>query len=111
MQEEDYAIERMVLVELMRFNATIFGLIAGLLLGLAIFIVTNIRLLQGGDVADSHLGLLGQFFIGYKVSFGGSLIGFLYGLLSGFLIGYLFAHLYNWIAHFRERKRPFKGQS
>lgn len=109
MQEEDYAIEKLVLVELMHFNATIFGLIAGLLLGLLIFIVTNIRLLQGGDVADSHLGLLGQFFIGYKVSFWGSLIGFLYGLLSGFLVGYVFAQLYNWIARLRERKRSING--
>jgi len=109
MQEDNNAIERMVLIELMRLNGTILGLILGLLFGLGIFLATNILLLKGGEVVGPHLALLGQFFIGYRVTFIGSLIGFLYGFFSGFGIGYVIAGLYNWMAGLREKRRSGKG--
>jgi hypothetical protein len=49
--------------------------------------------------------LLGQFFIGYRVTFVGSLIGFGYGFATGFIAGYLVATLYNWFGARRETKR------
>jgi hypothetical protein len=110
MQEDDFAIEKLVLVKLMRFNAVISGLTFGIILGLGIFMATNILLLKGGDVVGPHLSLLGHFFIGYEVSFLGSLIGFVYGCLTGFVVGYLFAYLYNWVANLRERKRSSSNQ-
>jgi hypothetical protein len=106
MQEDHNAIERLVLIQLMRLNGSILGLILGLLLGLGIFIATNILLIKGGDVVGPHLALLGQFFIGYQVTFAGSLIGFLYGFVLGFGVGYVIAGLYNWMANFREKRRP-----
>jgi hypothetical protein len=105
MQEDSNAMERLVLVELMRLNGAILGLVLGLLLGLGIFIATNILLIKGGEVVGPHLSLLGQFFIGYKVTFAGSIIGFLYGLFLGFGVGYVIAGLYNWMADFREKQR------
>ena len=109
MQEDNNAIERMVLVELMRLNGTILGLVLGLLFGAGIFLTTNLLLLKGGAVVGPHLSLLGQFFIGYTVTFTGSLIGFLYGLIFGFLVGYLIAGLYNWMADLREKRRLGKS--
>ena len=101
----DKALENVVLTRVMRLNANINGLVTGVILALGIFVATNWLVLKGGDVVGPHLGLLGQFFIGYEVSFGGSLIGFAYGFATGFSLGYLVARLYNWVADVRENKR------
>lgn len=105
MQEDNNAIEKMVLIELMRLNGLILGLVLGLLFGFGIFLATILLLLKGGEVVGPHLSLLGQFFIGYTVSFSGSLIGFLYGFFSGLGVGYIIAGLYNWMASLREKRR------
>ena len=105
MQEDNNAIEKMVLIELMRLNGLILGLVLGLLFGFGIFLATIILLLKGGEVVGPHLSLLGQFFIGYTVSFPGSLIGLVYGFFSGFGVGYIIAGLYNWMASLREKRR------
>ena len=110
MQEDNNAIERLVLIELLRLNGVILGLILGLLLGCGIFVATIVLVLKGGDVVGPHLALLGQFFLGYTVTFGGSIIGFLYGLLSGFVTGYIVATLYNWMASFREKRAARKSK-
>lgn len=109
MQEDNTAIEKLVLVELMRLNGSILGLTFGFLFGIAIFIATNVLLLKGGENVGQHLALLGQFFIGYRVTFGGSIIGLLYGFGLGYVTGYLIAVLYNWMASLRERRRPGNG--
>jgi hypothetical protein len=51
-----------------------------------------------------HLGLLGEFFIGYSVTFVGSLIGFAYAFVCAFVIGYSVARIYNWVADLRNNK-------
>ena len=109
MQEDNNAIEKLVLVELMRLNGVILGLVLGVVFGFGIFAATIFLLIKGGEQVGPHLALLGQFFIGYKVTFGGSLIGFFYGLLLGFLVGYVVAGLYNWMANFREKRRAKGG--
>lgn len=97
-------LEQLVLTRLVRLNATVQGIVTGLVVGLGIFIATNWLILKGGDVVGPHLSLLGQFFIGYRVSFVGSLIGFVYGFLSGFIAGYFVASIYNRIVGFRQGK-------
>jgi len=105
MEQDDKNLEDFVLIELLRLNGVILGVTVGLLSGLAIFITTIILVVKGGEVVGPHLSLLGQFFIGYRVTYAGSLIGFLYGFALGFVVGYLFARIYNWVAEFREGKR------
>ena len=75
--------EEKIFTGILRLNAKVMGLILGLLMGLAIFIATNWLVIKGGHVTESgeyvvgpHLQLLGQYFIGYSVSFTGSIIGF-----------------------------------
>ncbi|HEY6065940.1 MAG TPA: hypothetical protein VIY96_07265, partial [Thermoanaerobaculia bacterium] len=58
-------------------------------------LATNWLVLKGGPVVGPHLALLRQFFIGYEVTFVGSLIGFAYAFVSGFLAGYLVSRIYN----------------
>ncbi len=89
---------------ILRLNAKMLGLILGVLLGLVIFIMTNWLVIKGGDPVGPHLGLLSQFFVGYKVSFLGSIIGFLYGLAIGTISGSLIGYIYNKIAFFRNAK-------
>lgn len=92
----------------LRFNAKLMGLTLGMILGLAIFIATNWLVIKGGHIAPSgeyvvgpHLQLLSQFFIGYRVSFLGSIIGFAYGFSVGTLSGALIGWIYNKIVDFR----------
>jgi len=82
-------------------NVKILGLSLGLLCGLVIFIATNWLVIKGGIVVGPHLQLLSQYFIGYRVSFFGSLIGFAYGFTVGTVSGSLIGWIYNRITTFR----------
>ncbi len=103
MTNDRTALENVALTRLMRLNAVIQGLVTGVLAGLAIFIATNWLIIKGGTVVGPHLALLGQFFVGYRVTFVGSLVGFAYGAVLGFGVGYGVAMMYNWLAGVRER--------
>ncbi len=94
------------------FSSKILSLVLGFLLGLAIFIATNWLLIKGGHITPEgdyvvgpHLQLLSQFFIGYKVSFLGSIIGFFYGFVLGSLGGMLIGTIYNKIVIFRNKNK------
>ena len=93
---------------ILRLDAQIIGLVLGLLIGLVIFIATNWLVIKGGHltpkgeyVVGPHLQLLSQFFIGYKVSFLGSIIGFFYGFAIGTLSGAMIGWIYNKIVDLR----------
>ncbi len=103
MDQDKRELERVVLARVMRLNETIHGIVAGLLGGAAIFVATNWLLLKGGPQVGQHLGLLSQYFIGYQVTFLGSLIGCGYGFVLGFVVGFSIAKIYNWIISLRER--------
>jgi ABC-type dipeptide/oligopeptide/nickel transport system permease subunit len=68
---------------------------------LVIFFATNWLVIKGGDQVGPHLELLGQYFIGYRVSFLGSLIGLAYGFALGTLFGMFIGWIYNRIVKFR----------
>ena len=106
MADDENLLEKVVLTRLLRLNATVHGFVLGIAAGAGIFISTNWLLLKAveGEVVGPHLSLLSQFFIGYDVSFVGSLIGFAYGFITGFTAGYLLANIYNWTVDFRHRK-------
>jgi hypothetical protein len=50
---------------------------------------------QGETVVGPHLSLLGNFFIGYKVTFLGSIVGAFYGFAVGSIIGAVISAIYN----------------
>jgi len=101
----DDKLEEIVFTRVLRLNAVVQGIVLGLLTGVVIFIATNWLVLKGGLVVGPHLSLLNQFFIGYRVSFLGSLVGFAYGSVVGFAVGYVIAVVYNLAARARERRR------
>jgi len=109
MTEREKAPEEVVLTRLLRLNAVVHGVVAGIVVGLGVFIATNWLVLKGGKVVGPHLSLLGQFFIGYRITFVGSLIGFAYGFFCGFIGGYFIARMYNWLVDLREGKNQRHG--
>jgi Mg/Co/Ni transporter MgtE len=101
---EDEQVRRLLRTRVIRLNEWVTGISIGLIAGIILFLATNYLILKGGPVVGPHLALLGQVFIGYRVSFIGSLIGFVYALLSGTIVGYCGAKLYNGIAAINQRK-------
>lgn len=77
----------------MKINKAALGLSLGILWGLAIFLLTNFRLLTGGG--GGMLKRLGIVYFGYTYSFFGSLIGLFWGFIDGFIAGWILALLYN----------------
>lgn len=96
---------RLVRMRVRRVSALEFGIATGLMAGLAVFVGTNWLVLKGGPVVGPHLALLGQFFIGYRVTFWGSLVGFLWAAACGFAIAWVGGWIYNFVADLRERRR------
>jgi hypothetical protein len=91
-------IEPALAVRILRLEAVVQGVAWGLVAGLALFLATNVLVLKGGRVVGPHLSLLRQFFVGYEVTFVGSLIGFAYAFVCGFVAGYLVSLVYNRVA-------------
>ena len=88
----------------LRLNSRSLALFLGLLCGLGLFVATNWLIIKGGPMgADGEpvvgptLSLLGQYFIGYEVTFVGSLVGFVWAFGVGALVGWLTGLCYNWI--------------
>jgi hypothetical protein len=102
MVEEKDLVESALSVRIVRLEAVVQGVAWGLVAGLGLFLATNWLVLKGGRVVGPHLSLLRQFFVGYEVTFVGSLIGFAYAFACGFLAGYLVSIVYNRVT----RRRP-----
>ena len=86
---------RQVRKTLQRMHEQGWGLACGILLGLGLFVATNVLVVRGGEVVGPHLGLLGIFFPGYRVTFLGSLIGFVYAFVVGYGFGRTVSVVYN----------------
>lgn len=109
MTDRDLPDEEKLLRAVVLLNAKMLGLILGILFGLSVFIATNWLVIKGPEMTPSgdyvvgpHLQLLSQFFIGYEVSFWGSVIGFLYGFALGTFSGALIGWIYNKIVDLRK---------
>ncbi len=86
---------------LLMLNGTMVGVAFGLAAGLALFVATLFLVIKGGETVGAHLGLLNQFFPGYRVSLIGSFIGFAYGFATGFGAGWVIGWIYNRVSLLR----------
>ena len=91
-----------------RFNIKVVGLALGIVIGSIIFLATNWLVIKGividsnnNDGVGPHLELLSHFFIGYRVSFLGSIVGFAYGFAVGTICGASIGWIYNKIVNLR----------
>lgn len=87
-----------------RLKAGILGLVLGLIFGVGLFAMTAILLIENGPNAGYHLGLLGNYFIGYTVTWKGAFIGFLWAFGVGAAIGWLIGIIYNSVVGIRTDK-------
>ena len=94
MLPEEEIIERVAV----RMNATMIGLVLGLLCGTGLFLATVWLVIKGGPNPGAHLVLLGQYFPGYSVTFLGGVLGFIYAFLVGFVTGAVLGAVYNKLA-------------
>lgn len=88
---EDAALQGAIL----RLNGRAWGIAVGLLLGVGLFVATNLLVLKGGPRVGPHLSLLGVYLPGYRVTFVGSLIGLVYMFVIGYAVGRLIGTVYN----------------
>ena len=95
---------------LVRFNSKILALVLGSMFGLTIFFATSWLVISGGHINASgervigpNLQLLSQFFIGYSVSFWGSVIGFFYAFALGTIAGSAIGWIYNRLVDLRDQ--------
>jgi len=87
--------EKVLIRAFARMDKFAFAVAVGTICGLLVFCATFWIISRGGDVLNSHLRLLGQYFIGYTVTVKGGFIAFGYAFFWGFLFGWLFAYLRN----------------
>lgn len=81
--------DELIIQSLAKVDSVALGVSFGTLLGIVVFLATNILVLKGGEVIGPNLSLLNQYFIGYEVTPVGSLIGLVYGFITGFVLGWL----------------------
>lgn len=98
-QKEDQELARAI----RRVSSALLGIVFGVIVGFIIFVATLWLVIKGGPVVGPHMSLLAQFFPGYSVTWGGSVIGLAYGLLSGFVFGGLVGWIYNTLLNLRDR--------
>ncbi|MGB2698307.1 MAG: bacteriophage holin [Candidatus Zixiibacteriota bacterium] len=84
----------------MKLNLLGLGFAAGIIWGLAVFLMTLVSISSG--YADKALKGVASIYPGYSVSVSGSFIGLAYGFVDGFICALIFGLIYN--AFVREKK-------
>jgi len=87
--------EKLLIGAFARMDKLAFATAVGTICGLLVLSATLWIISRGGDVLNSHLRLLAQYFIGYTVTVKGGFIAFGYSFFWGFLFGWMFAYLRN----------------
>lgn len=88
-----------------RLRAGIVAVVFGMVCGAGLFVATAWLLLRGGVDVGKTLNLLGHYFPGYSVTWGGAFVGLFYGIVFGVVVGYVTATIYNRITELREKRR------
>lgn len=80
----------------MKLDIKAFGLAFGILWGLAMFIGTWWIIMSSG--VQEGVPLMGKFYLGYRITPLGSVVGLIWGFFDGLISGVIFAWLYNRLA-------------
>jgi len=87
----------------MKLNGHALGLSLGILWGATMLLATILLVVKAsmGIHYEPSLGIgptlgkIGQFYMGYSVTYLGSIVGFVYGFVHGYITGRLVAWIYN----------------
>lgn len=88
--------DELIEVAFARLDPLSLGISVGAVIGAGLFLATTFLLLRGGAVVGPNLSLLGQFFVGYSVTWPGAFVGFIEAGIFGFMLGFIAAWLRNW---------------
>jgi protoporphyrinogen oxidase len=89
------AIQEALAGAFLKLDRGAFGVALGVVCGLALFAATLVLVLRGGANVGATLGLLRNYFPGYRVTPLGSVLGLGYGFLTGFVLGWTTAFFRN----------------
>ena len=89
---------------LAKIKADVLALVCGLIGGVGLFVMTVWLVIKGGPHTGAHLQLLSNYFIGYSVSWRGSIVGLFYGGMVGGIVGWAVGTIYNKVVTLRQRK-------
>ena len=90
-ESEDKVIE----IAFAKIDPLAFGVAVGVVSGLGIFMASAILLLRSGPVVGPTLSLLGNYLLGFEVTWAGAVVGLFEGGMFGFAVGALAAGLRN----------------
>lgn len=96
------AFEQRVREAFARFDPVALGGAVGIVAATGLFIATVILLLRPEVPKGPTLSLLGQYLVGYEVSWLGSVVGFVESGVLGFTYGYVLAQMLNLLVAFAE---------
>ncbi|HUP02228.1 MAG TPA: NAD(P)/FAD-dependent oxidoreductase [Gemmatimonadota bacterium] len=85
-----------------RYDPVALGIAIGAVCGIGLFIATAIVVLRGTGDPGQALSLLGQYLLGYQVSWGGAFEALLAGFGGGYGFGYVLAKLVNLLIGWHE---------
>lgn len=88
-----------------RLRAGIMAIVCGMTAGTGMAAATLWLVVRDGPRVGLHLGLLGNYFPGYSVTWMGVALGFLYGTLTGAILGWSVAWVYNQVADRRPGRK------
>jgi len=86
-----------------RIHNGVLALTCAVMGGVGLFVMTVWLLIKDGDQTGLHLQLLRHYFIGYSVTWLGSVVGFFYGALGGGLVGWSIGKIYNGVVSWRQQ--------
>ena len=89
------AIEDLLRSAFARYDPVALGTAVGTVGGASVFLATAVLLFEGGDSVGPTLSLLGNYLLGYDVSWGGAFLGLGEAAIGGYLLGYLIARAMN----------------
>ena len=87
---------------LARIRTGALATVCAMIGGVGLFVMTAWLLIQDGPEVGQHLQLLSNYFIGYSVTWWGSVVGLFYGTLCGGVIGWAIGTIYNRIVKLRQ---------
>ena len=85
-----------------RIHNGVLALTCAVIGGVGLFVMTVWLLIKNGPQTGLHLQLLRYYFIGYSVTWLGSIVGFIYGALIGSIVGWTVGKIYNSVVSWRQ---------
>jgi len=86
---------------LARIRTGALAIVCAMIGGAGLFVMTAWLLIKDGPQVGQHLQLLSIYFIGYSVTWWGSVVGLFYGALCGGAIGWSVGTIYNKVVKIR----------